>query len=763
MDVLDLVNDNNQVGIGHDAHARPHVCEWEQCDKAFARKSDLARHCRIHTNDRPFTCTYRNCGKAFIQRSALTVHFRTHTGEKPHGCETCGKPFADSSSLARHRRIHTGLRPYACPVRDCLKPFARRNTLLKHFKRHHPTLAPPSTSSNRPSIHGPVGMRTSSGSFLSASPSGELYFSSPTSGLPHGFAPFHPSEGTASNLSGGFHGSILGGGAGVYSGVTFRPGYGHSPQTQGSLSLTPISTSSSHLEPYHHGSETPSTPGSGLPGSDFQYQQRSGSGTGSTLYGVSPSPIEEKPDFDFSQQVSPLAGYPHSPNHPLSRFPSEGGGVMYSEVRPMVSTQRSSSNPLDAPRFQSYTVGPYGHVGGGFHPSQLAMPQSQVNLVPSYHHSMASAMNAVIERKPDLSPSPETDTEDEDDGPLISVQENPTFTLHPPNGPVMTVPFSAVEPSHHGHLSSGQPQFVVNNLSVNRLQSAPPTMQRFNSLPVVPSMNHSWPSALQFPVLAAGNDQSSEQDWQEIADKMISREGSASMTEDTLVSGLHVEKIETSPGSDAGDHWGAPIDFPIPPRNGQRNPFSSNASSSFTGSTLIASVDSLTPLSIQPQYAQSMVLTPVQPNGFFPSPISPAGSQGWLHGQLKPQFIIDSAAQLVHHSTHDQENRPAQDVTLTTPPRWDGRKDSRSVSSVGLGLANVHFSSCKQDIPPEQEYLDVEQGWQEGDEELKSGDEDDEACEEDDEEMEGSDDEYVPEAMKRTGGRRIDQASTVRS
>ncbi|XP_005270522.2 Krueppel-like factor 17 isoform X2 [Homo sapiens] len=97
---------------------------------------------------RPYCCNYENCGKAYTKRSHLVSHQRKHTGERPYSCnwESCSWSFFRSDELRRHMRVHTRYRPYKCD--QCSREFMRSDHLKQHQKTHRPGPSDPQANNN---------------------------------------------------------------------------------------------------------------------------------------------------------------------------------------------------------------------------------------------------------------------------------------------------------------------------------------------------------------------------------------------------------------------------------------------------------------------------------------------------------------------------------------------------------------------------------------------------------------------------------------
>ena len=108
-------------------------CEFDGCNKIFAREGSLDRHRQTHMDVGTYKCS--TCGKAFKDRSQLTIHNRVHTGERPYRCDFPGCSFraSDSTNLTKHKKTHQP-RQYHCPYPGCNRSFCRSDGRQRHMK-----------------------------------------------------------------------------------------------------------------------------------------------------------------------------------------------------------------------------------------------------------------------------------------------------------------------------------------------------------------------------------------------------------------------------------------------------------------------------------------------------------------------------------------------------------------------------------------------------------------------------------------------------
>jgi len=85
----------------------PNGYKCKLCDVFYPKKWYLKLHIRTHTNERPYVCDFEGCNKSFARPGSLSEHKkRTHERVLSHACPICEKAFYDRSDMLTHIVIH---------------------------------------------------------------------------------------------------------------------------------------------------------------------------------------------------------------------------------------------------------------------------------------------------------------------------------------------------------------------------------------------------------------------------------------------------------------------------------------------------------------------------------------------------------------------------------------------------------------------------------------------------------------------------------
>ncbi|KAH4958747.1 hypothetical protein HBI78_174470 [Parastagonospora nodorum] len=127
------------------AHIEDIYTPGDRLDKTSSRK---APHRRQAPRPGGYSCRHEGCMKTFDRACELNRHRKTHLGsfERPHQCDICNEGFLYPKDLHRHQKKHiehtAAKNTFYCQARGCnnFEGFSRRDNLLRHQRRQHPTM-----------------------------------------------------------------------------------------------------------------------------------------------------------------------------------------------------------------------------------------------------------------------------------------------------------------------------------------------------------------------------------------------------------------------------------------------------------------------------------------------------------------------------------------------------------------------------------------------------------------------------------------------
>lgn len=108
------------------------ICAHAVCGKSFNRKSTAIAHNKPHM-ERNNICPFDQCNKDFARKQDMADHLNSHTGMKPYSCNRCKRNFSSQSSFSHHKA--TCFRKVECS--ECNQKFTSKSTLYDHQKSEH--------------------------------------------------------------------------------------------------------------------------------------------------------------------------------------------------------------------------------------------------------------------------------------------------------------------------------------------------------------------------------------------------------------------------------------------------------------------------------------------------------------------------------------------------------------------------------------------------------------------------------------------------